>query len=363
MPTATTSFHRTDTRLQRLDRRYAAPSHRRIRHARSSGFSLIEFLLISVPILLLTLGGIELAHWFHVRQMVGLALVEAARAGATQHAQPAAIAQAFEQALRPLFAGATPQVTDARLAAALRTRSHAMDDGPPWQIRIVRPDARDFAQFAAPALAIARRSGLPAIRNDYQVEQQQLRTRARGDSMLADADTPANASVDAHAFRDATVFQANTLVLRLSYPHPPLLPGVARLLAGLRVHTDAYARRALAAGLLPMVREVHLDMASHPVDWPSLPDGRVIKGLASATVPGVPGGSIPNGSLPADVPCVGLWCRPQAVQPLPRPPEPGLADTTDNDDASDWEGWGFDVGEADGGGSAEDATLIDVDCP
>jgi len=382
MPTAHTHSHCADAGPQRLGvswrtaryptqetkgfhagGRSASRLHRRTCHTRASGFSLVEFLLISVPILLLTLGGMELTHWFHVRHMVGLALVEAARAGATQHAQPAAIAQAFERALRPLFAGATPQATDVRLTLALRTRSRAMGDGPPWQIRIVRPDARDFAQFAAPALAIARRSGLPAIRNDYQFEQQQLHTQAHGDGMPANADASANSDAhihaDARAFRNATVFQANTLVLRLSYPHSPLLPGVARLLAGLHIHTDAYARRALAAGLLPMVREVHLNMASHPVDWPSLPDGRVIKGLTDDTAPG---GPPPSGPIPGSASCVGLWCRSQALRPLPRTPESGLPDASGGHGGSDPDAWGADLWDADADGSAEDATLIDVEC-
>jgi len=262
-------------------------SNARPSFSHTSGFSLVEFLLVITPILLLTLGGIELAHWFHVRQMVGLALVEAARAGATQHAQPAAIAQAFEQALRPLFAAPDPRMTDVRLARALHQRSLAMAGSAAWQIRILRPNAHDYAQRQDPTLAITRTSGHPAIRNDYQYEQQQ---RVDGGT---------------------TVFAANTLVLRLSYPHPPLLPGVARLVANLNIHTDAYARRALAAGLLPMVREVQLDMASHPVDWPSLPDGRVIKaGASDAAVPI---------KTPGATPCIGLWCQPQTAQPLPPP--------------------------------------------
>jgi len=305
----------------------------------------VEFLLVSVPVLLLTLGGTELAHWFHVRQMVDLALMQAARAGTTQHAQPAAIAQAFEQALRPLFAAPTAQATDSRLASALRKRSQAMDHAPPWQIRILRPNAQDYARFAAPMLTIARDTGLPAIRNDYQYEQQQSRTHSGGSASGED---------------DAmTVFEANTLVLRLSYPHPPLLPGVARLIASLNVHTDTYARRALAAGLLPIVREVRLGMASHPVNWPSLPDGRVIQGE--------PLGAVVSGPSPGV--CVGLWCQPQTLPTLPRPPTltpPRLAPSTPPDlaDATDsLPEWGPDSEEQDpDSGDGEDFSPED-ECP
>jgi len=339
MPTARLSILCAYALLHRPRGVRNAPQSRERSHgarAKASGFSLVEFLLVSLPVLLLTLGGIELAHWFHVRQMVGLALVQAARAGATQHAQPAAIAQAFEHALRPLFAGSTAQVTDARLALALRKRSHAMDGAAPWQIHILRPDARDYARFATPILGIAQRSGLPAIRNDYQYEQQQRYDHAHD----------ANPSGDA----DATVFAANTLALRLRYPHPPLLPGVARLIASLPLHTDAYARRALAAGLLPITREVRLDMASHPVDWPSLPDGRVIKGEMPQTAG--------YGPIPGSTTCVGLWCQSQARQPLPQPPAPGQADALEH--LPKWEPG---IGQGDGhDGGMQDTPPVDAQC-
>jgi len=86
----------------------------------------------------------------------------------------------------------------------------------------------------------------------------------------------------------------------------------------------------------------------------------VIKGLASDTAPG---GSTSDGSLPGDVPCVGLWCRPQALRPLPRLPGSGLAADTGGDSASDWDGWESGIGDADRGGSVEDTALIDVECP
>jgi len=253
------------------------------------GFSIIEFLLVSVPILLLTLGGVEAAHWYHVRQMVDLALVEAARAGATHNARPEVMAQAFEQALQPLFVGTSPRATHTRLTRTLDARSHAMGNAPPWQIRILRPNAHDYAQFSDPNLAIARASGLPTIRNDYQYEQQRRRA-------------PSGADKD-------SIFAANTLELRLVYPHSPLIPGVAHLLAGLQAPSDAYAQDAFAAGLLPMVRDIQLDMASHPVAWPSLPDGRVIQGSVIHT------STVPRQTAS----CVGLWCNAQARTP-PQPP-------------------------------------------
>jgi len=282
----------------------------------------MEFLLVSIPVMLLTLGGVELSHWFHVRQMVDLALVEAARAGATQHAQPAVIARAFEHALRPLFAAPTPQAADARVTRALDQHRRAMHGAPPWQIRILRPDARDYARFNDPTLAAAQ--GHPTIRNDYQAEQQHAGV----------ADSASDAA-------DRTVFAANTLELRLVYPHAPLLPGIGHLLASLHTPADDYASLALAAGLLPIVREIRLDMASHPVDWPPLPDGRVIKGEAS---------KVPvDASRPGDTACAGLWCtqQPPSISPAPLPGDAGGGDPGAAAPIDDLPGWEPGSGEDD----------------
>jgi len=295
-------------------------------HSRTpvAGFSAVEFLLVSVPVMLLTLGGVELSHWFSVRQMVDLALVEAARAGATQHAQPAVIAHAFEHALRPLFAAPTPQAAYARLARALDQRRQAMHGAPPWQIRILRPDARDYARFNDPALAAAQ--GHPTIRNDYQTEQQQ-RHAGVADSASDEA--------------DRTIFAANTLELRLIYPHAPLLPGIGHLLASLQPSRDDYTSLALAAGLLPIVREIRLDMASHPVDWPPLPDGRVIKGKTSNAAVGA--------IQPGDATCVGLWCTPQppSISPVPLPETAGGGDPGAAEPVNELPGWEPGSGEDD----------------
>src|SRR5690606_35608988 len=67
------------------------------------GAGIAEFVIVAIPVLFVTLGTIEIARWFLVRQAVGMALIEAARAGATEHAHPDAITAAFEQALLPLF--------------------------------------------------------------------------------------------------------------------------------------------------------------------------------------------------------------------------------------------------------------------
>ncbi len=246
---------------------------------RQGGAGAAAFLLAALPILMLGAGGIEAAHWLFLRQTLSHVLFDAGRAAATRHGQPAALAQAFEDALRVLH-------PDPRQRhAALAQRRQALD-GPPWRIRILRPTRAAFQDHGNTDIRVA--AGSPArdlmlIRNDRQPEQH-AGAQARG---WPGGRGPVSGS---------TIFEANTLELELTWPQRPLLPGVAALLRGMAASAPPgdYRQRVLAQGWLPIVRRVTLSMHSHPAQWPDLPDGRVIHGaLQSVSVagnqPGCPG--------------------------------------------------------------------------
>lgn len=248
------------------------------------GASLIEFSLVAVPILLMGLGCVEVARWFQVRQFVDVALLQAARAGITGHARPQAIEAAFEQALLPLYASGPAASADSRMRADFARRGAVLGDAP-WRIEILSPAKAAFADYADPGLAIARETGLAAINNDYQAEQHQ-RYLGQGRPLGAAS--------------GLTIYQANVLALRLTFPHRPLVPGVAALLRQLGDPAGSYASRAMAlGGYLPMVRELRLGMQSHPVDWPKGHGGKVV-------MPWVDEGAVPAG-IPVAA-CHGLWC-------------------------------------------------------
>jgi hypothetical protein len=257
------------------------------------------FLLASIPVLTLGLGGIEAAHWSGLRQTLSLALMEAARAGATRQARPQAIAQAFEHGLRMAY-------PDPRAAArALRERRAAL--GTPWRIRIARPVPEAFLDHADPDLRGPRdHPGQPLIRNDYQARQQ-ARRLAQG---WPEGRGP-RSGLDIH--------EANTLVLDLWWPHRPLLPGMAAIVRALApLAADPAQARLMAAGYLPFRRRAAVAMQSHPAAWPDLADGRVTHGAAppaawDAGRPGSGGASDANGqpipdagSMPAETPRPGL---------------------------------------------------------
>ncbi|HAP25955.1 MAG TPA: pilus assembly protein TadE, partial [Achromobacter sp.] len=69
---------------------------------RQHGAAAIEFAVAGAIVLLLGLLCVEAARWHGARQMAHLALMEAARAGATGHGNPERLRTAFLQALLPL---------------------------------------------------------------------------------------------------------------------------------------------------------------------------------------------------------------------------------------------------------------------
>ncbi len=252
---------------------------------RQRGAGMAGFLLTALPVLLLGAGAIETAHWLFLRQTLSHALVEAGRAAATRHAQPAALARAFEDALRMLH----PEIRQRDAALAWRRRAL---DGPPWRIRVIRPARAAFLDHADPGTGAPPAGALgPAqIRNDRQHEQHQRAMRMGW---------PAGRG----PVSGETVFEANTLQLELIWPHRPLLPGVA---AVLRLMAESASpeddrRRVLTQGLLPIVRSATLAMHSHPAQWPDLADGRVVHGNPASGPPSAAGPDCahgPNACLP-----------------------------------------------------------------
>lgn len=238
------------------------------------------FLAVLIPILSLGMGGVELAHWMSLRQTLSLALMDAARAGATRQARPQAIADAFEQGLRQLY------IQPAALTHALQTRRQRL--GAPWRIHILQPAPAAFRDHADASLNGPRQHpGQALIRNDYQAQQQARRIRqgwpqGRGPQS------------------DATIFQANTLLMDLWWPQAPMLPGVAAIVRALApIHGDPIGRQMMQSGYLPFRRRIRMVMQSHPAAWPDLPDGRV-RHAAPADASGDLQAGSPPGITPID---------------------------------------------------------------
>jgi len=205
---------------------------------------------------------VETAHWFAVRQTVGLALMQAARTGAVTHARPEKIEQAFERGLLPLFADNSE--LQARLA-----QTRAALGAAPWRIQIDSPHPLAFSDFdplPAPLLpaALASAIALPTLDNDYLTEQH-ARYVARG--------WPQGRGQRSKQ----TIFEASTLTLTLYWPHRPLLTSTRAVLRLLASSAEpGYADTAWRQGFVVMHRRISVLMQSHPVLWPDLPSGKII---------------------------------------------------------------------------------------
>ena len=192
---------------------FCAPS-RRGRRPPQRGAAALEFTLAAAIALLLALLALEATRWQLTRQVAQLALMEAARAGSTGHADPALMRAAFLRALLPLHAGPGGAAGARRRQARNLEHGAALMGMPPWRIEILRP--------------------LPS-----------------GGHARAPDGRP----------------QGGTLKLRLTYLYQPMLPPLRVLLAALSEPDGSYAAAARARGLAPIGMELEMEMQSHPVDW------------------------------------------------------------------------------------------------
>lgn len=270
--------------------------------ARQRGQGTVEFLLAATPVLLLALSSIEAIHWYFSRQAVSLALIQAARAATTQHADPAVLDQAFSRALLPMHAGPTPDVTRLRLQRAMTRREH--DTGlPAWRIRILSPSTASFNDFNSRSPDLPQ-TGKLVIDNDYLHEQHQHRLNQG----QPDGRSPVSGQ---------NPLEANTLILHLTWLHEPLLPGMKQLLKQIAPRDQRYGSQAMAsAGYLPLQRRVALVMQSHAIAWEMPPHGRITRashaGAAEEDDTGtkslIDSEHSPDPDQAGPQPCKGLWC-------------------------------------------------------
>lgn len=271
-----------------------------------SGVSLVEFSIVAIPILLLGLGGIEIAQWFFHKQAISLALVEAGRSAIVDHAHPLTIESAFEDAMLPLFVSSTKPLSRRRLHLALAER-RAKTSAAPWRIEILSPSPAAFQDFSTPALEIAQQTGLPAISNAYLAEQDAGK-HAQGWARGAGPQS------------GQTIWDANTLVLRLTWLHEPLLPLTKGLIRLLGDHHGSYGRQAMArGGYLPLTQEVALVMQSHPVYWPLPGSGKVIR-TATTKIPSPEPPTLTQTPTPTQIPSPPATSQPVEVPPQHPPP-------------------------------------------
>ncbi|AZG08372.1 pilus assembly protein [Pigmentiphaga sp. H8] len=215
---------------------------------RQRGAAMAEFTVIALPLLWAGLGAFETGRWLLMRQAVGYALFEAARAGTAARADPAATAQAFERALSPaLGVRATPNPDEQLSAVRARMASWARTHG----LRMARLEQLSPTPASFQDFAVGRSAGPRELDYDYQ--------RLHHDTVYL---SRYRGGIGPRSGQ--TLFDANTLVLRLTYLHAPYLPGMRALLRSLASasESDDYVKQARAAGLLVIRREIAMPMQS-----------------------------------------------------------------------------------------------------
>lgn len=232
------------------------------------GAGSVEFLVMAIPLIFLALGTFDVARWMAERQVLGLALQEAGRAGVVSHASPQAMRIAFEHAARALFVAPDGKASQRRVRQFAQTLSNAART-PPWQIEILSPSAaayRDFSHTKSPVPMAARHSATPPskINNYYLAEQNAHYRRIWG----ADGRGPESGM---------NIFEANTLSLRLRYAYAPRSPGVKPLLRTVAESSNPYSRQLFSHGYLPIRRDMAMMMHSHPGLWPLPANGSFIR--------------------------------------------------------------------------------------
>lgn len=235
--------------------RDTAKIYMRPRTRRQQGAVLIETSLILIPILFAAGLAVELLHSNQLRHVATLALYQTGRVASTTQAMPETMLAAFRQAIAPLFAGQGRKggtQTDTHSSEQLFSLRTGL---PLWQVEIISPTPATFRDFADPALT--RMQGRPVIRNSYMAQQHQKHM---------DAGWPGGRG----PLSGQTVFQANTLTLRLTLLYSSTVPGARLIMKGLawlgRERGDLMGR-AWRQGLLVIVVEADVMMQGN---FPSL---------------------------------------------------------------------------------------------
>jgi hypothetical protein len=170
------------------------------------GQSMTEFIIITPVLLILVFGALQFALIFQAKTTLNYAAFEAARAGALNNADPAAIENALARGLAALY---THDNTVEKVSAAReRVRKEISGDAsrPPFvQVEIINPSTEAYADHGI------------EVDGDCQIPNDNLMYRAR---------TVGSAS-------NQTIQDANLLKLRITYCYPLHVPFVNRLLATL----------------------------------------------------------------------------------------------------------------------------------
>ena len=290
-----------DLAMRAFDR---IPGHPRRCSAFQAGATLVEFVVVVPTVLFLLLNLIQYGLLYHTKSQLNYAAFEAARAGTTQNASPAAIRQAFTRAMTGYYGGGT---STAELA---RSYAKALADTGPANVRIeiLSPSKESFDDYHSPELAARLKTTSRVIPN----------------SNLAFLDCPVdvpgcNNDPKTNA-SGQTLADANLLKIRITWgiPRKKQIPLAGRFMNWAlgflnKGDPDAHRQALVKAGRIPVVVHTVMRMQSPAIE----------AGNASSPGPGNDGKPEDPGPPPKGDPLPACPATDPACTPKPEPAPPG----------------------------------------
>ncbi len=219
------------------------------------GATLVEFVVVVPIVLFLLMNLIQYGLLYHSKSQLNYATFEAARAGTTSNASPAAIRAAFTRAMTGYHGGGT---STAQLAASY---AKAVADTPYVRIEILSPTKESFDDYASPGLAAKLKTSSRVIPNSNLAF-----IKCPIDVPGCNNDPQTNAS-------GQTLADANLLKLRITYGIPerkqiPLAGKFMNWALGIlnSGDPDAFRQGLVAAKRIPVVTHTVMRMQSPAIE-------------------------------------------------------------------------------------------------
>lgn len=258
---------------------------------------MVEFAVVGPVLTLLGLALLQYGLLFFAKNGFNHAAFMAARAGSVGNASLASVQQAYVRALVPLYGGGR---NSAELAQAY-ARAQA-DVNANLRIELLNPTKESFDDWNEPALQQAVGQGRRVIPNGNLAFKDPGEVRKQSGQNIHDA---------------------NLIKLRFTQGYAPQVPLVRQVysqyLKWLDPGTDAFHTSMVAAGRIPVVTHVTLQMQSDAIE----PDRPVsMPGLGNNGSPGDPGEPPVGDTPPPACSTAGCTAGDTPVDPAPMPDPP-----------------------------------------
>jgi outer membrane protein OmpA-like peptidoglycan-associated protein len=209
------------------------------------GAAMVEFVVVSPVLALIGLAILQYSLIYVARNQANHAGFMAARAGSMHNATAESISAAYVRHLAPLYGGGS---SPAGIAAAVARAGADMQGN--YRIELINPSRASFDDFNDPAL------------------QKLLQTQSR---VIPNHSLALRDPADIRPASKQNIFDANLLKLRITHGYQPRVPMAARVFAAALAAADdgkdAFRSQLLAAGRVPVIHDITLQMHSDAIEW------------------------------------------------------------------------------------------------